>query len=51
MQAKEAFLTWSILVKELDILELNMRFHNISEVLKQLKSLVAGFEPDIRSWK
>jgi FlaA1/EpsC-like NDP-sugar epimerase len=51
MQAREVFLTWQELSVELTELEKNMKLGNSSKVIEQLKTLVAGFMPDSRSWK
>ena len=49
MQARESFLEWSKLEKELHILNKNMEMNLIGNVVEQFKILVSGFTPDERN--
>jgi hypothetical protein len=48
MQAKEAYLPWSILQKELNQLSIHMQTNDVAALIEQLKNLVSGFKPDLR---
>jgi FlaA1/EpsC-like NDP-sugar epimerase len=50
MQAREAHLKWHDLVSELNTLEQSMKAGQAGLVIEQLKTLVSGFVPDVRSW-
>ena len=50
VQAKEAYLKFVDLERELENLANNMESNSIMNVIEQLKTLVSGFVPDSRNW-
>ena len=50
VQAKEAYLKFVDLERELENLANNMASNSIIDVIEQLKTLVSGFVPDSRNW-